>query len=248
MKSIKLSSYNNNWPLHYKNEATLIKEALTNNLIEIHHIGSTSIPGCDAKPIIDIIASAKNLQNTVIPLQNIGYDYKGEWNIPRKYGFDKKGDIDFHLHFFPDNHPEITANLLFRDYIIEHPQAMYGYISLKNTILLDKNSSLKNKMGMKNYTLKKGDFIRNILQQADFKQLRILKVNDYSEQDFVTKYCKDFTHNIDNINYCYLILYQGYLKIGYAEIYNNILQKIYVENISLKNSFIKLIHDWLDSV
>jgi GrpB-like predicted nucleotidyltransferase (UPF0157 family) len=56
MKTIEVVSYNPQWPHMYDLEAARIKEILGKELTEIHHIGSTSLPGLTAKPIIDIIA------------------------------------------------------------------------------------------------------------------------------------------------------------------------------------------------
>jgi GrpB-like predicted nucleotidyltransferase (UPF0157 family) len=59
MKHIEVVQYNDDWPKMFEQEAASIKQALGNNCIEIHHVGSTSIPGLSAKPIIDIIAVTK---------------------------------------------------------------------------------------------------------------------------------------------------------------------------------------------
>lgn len=52
---IEVVSYDANWPMQFEQEAERIKKALGSNCIEIHHIGSTSVPGLAAKPIIDMI-------------------------------------------------------------------------------------------------------------------------------------------------------------------------------------------------
>ena len=54
IKKIEVVEYDSNWPKQYENEANKIKEALDNNLIAIHHIGSTSVPGLSAKRDLDI--------------------------------------------------------------------------------------------------------------------------------------------------------------------------------------------------
>ena len=55
IKHIEVVPYNPNWSLEFAKEAASIKQALAGNIIAVHHIGSTSVAGLAAKPIIDII-------------------------------------------------------------------------------------------------------------------------------------------------------------------------------------------------
>ena len=87
MSEIKVVPYDHNWPRYFEEAAKKIKVFLGSNLIDIHHVGSTSVPGLVAKEKIDIIAVVKNGADTVDLLESAGYVYKGEWNIPLKYGF-----------------------------------------------------------------------------------------------------------------------------------------------------------------
>jgi GrpB-like predicted nucleotidyltransferase (UPF0157 family) len=81
---IEVVPYNENWPIMFDAEKAVISAALGDNCVEILHVGSTSIPGLAAKPIIDIIAIAKERQNAVTSLEKAGYTHKGERNIPLK--------------------------------------------------------------------------------------------------------------------------------------------------------------------
>ena len=60
-EKIEVVPYNPDWPKQFEIEAEKIRGALEDNLIEVHHVGSTSIPGLAAKPRIDIIAEIKDL-------------------------------------------------------------------------------------------------------------------------------------------------------------------------------------------
>lgn len=79
--------YNPDWPNIYYREATKIRKALGVNCLEIHHVGSISVPGLLAKPKIDILAGEKERQKAIKSLEAIGIDYRGEYNIPMHYGF-----------------------------------------------------------------------------------------------------------------------------------------------------------------
>lgn len=58
---ITVVDYNPNWPQAFEQEATLLRQALAGVLVEVHHIGSTSVPGLAAKPIIDILPEVNDL-------------------------------------------------------------------------------------------------------------------------------------------------------------------------------------------
>ena len=59
--TVELENYNENWKKEYEKEERLLKEVLKDDIIEIHHVGSTSIPGLKAKPVIDILIVIKDL-------------------------------------------------------------------------------------------------------------------------------------------------------------------------------------------
>ena len=121
VKLVKVVPCNLNWPQIFEAEAATIKEALQDNYLEAHHIGSTSVPGLSAKPKIDMIAVVKDQLVARKQLTEIGFKYRGEYNIPLHYGFSKRGDVDYNLHVYEEDHPEIELNLMFRDYLREHP-------------------------------------------------------------------------------------------------------------------------------
>lgn len=87
IKNIVVIPYNHDWPKQFEVEAAKIHEILGTNCLAIHHVGSTSIPGLLAKPVIDIVAVVKNPESTIKPLESLGYIYKGEFNIPMRYFF-----------------------------------------------------------------------------------------------------------------------------------------------------------------
>jgi GrpB-like predicted nucleotidyltransferase (UPF0157 family) len=115
-RHIEVVPYNHNWPSAFKTEAAKIKQALGDNCIEVHHIGSTSVPGLAAKPIIDIMLIVNNIFNGIENLESIGYQYKGEYNIPFRAYFTKDKQ-SIKLHMVEPEHGFIALNLAFRDYL-----------------------------------------------------------------------------------------------------------------------------------
>ena len=96
---ITVTDYDPLWPPKYEEESLLIKRILADNCIAIYHIGSTSVPGLAAKPIIDIMVAVKSLtkvDDTADELIKIGYEYLGEFGIAGRRYLRKGGDERTH--------------------------------------------------------------------------------------------------------------------------------------------------------
>jgi GrpB-like predicted nucleotidyltransferase (UPF0157 family) len=175
-KIIEVVEYDQEWPKLFLTESKAIAEVLGNNLIAIYHVGSTSIPGMLAKPIIDIIGVVKNICDSPTPLESIGYLYKGEWNIPFKYSFSKRSrEIKVNLHIYEASHPEIELNLIFRDKIKEDIGLFEEYKQLKIALLQEPSSFQKNNSIFTGYNLGKDLFIRKALKLAGYSGTRFLR-------------------------------------------------------------------------
>ncbi len=259
-KQIQVVQYDPNWPIIFQTLKQYIASALGENLLEIHHIGSTSVPGLAAKPKIDILAVVRNPSLAINQLETIGLQHKGEYNIPLHYGFSKRAEVNINLHMYEANHAEIELNLMFRDYLRQHLEAREAYAQLKTELLEDTSSMQKENSCFSNYTLRKGDFIRSILKAAGFNQIRILKCNDKTEwqaakllrQKYFLTHGKidDLANLFNDANNTHLVLYQGCDIIGYAHIeFSTNIKHIIVESSDgPKEQFLQLIHKWLERV
>lgn len=181
MKKIEVVQYDPSWPKYYEIEAEIIKSKLGQKLIAIYHVGSTSVPNLCAKPKIDIIAVMNDPSKQIDDLSLLGYEYRGEYNIPLHYGFSKRGDINFNLHAYERGHPEIELNLLFRDVLRSNTELKKEYYEIKHNILKSESSQQKSSSYFTNYTLKKGEFIHKVLQEAGFDRLRLIKCDHPDE-------------------------------------------------------------------
>lgn len=101
-------------------------------ITNIHHIGSTSVPGLMAKPVIDILVEVGTINvvdsyNEAMKKQ-IGYLPKGENGIPNRRYFSKGGDNRTHqVHVYQQGDEKIASHLMFRDYLITHPKVASEY-------------------------------------------------------------------------------------------------------------------------
>lgn len=229
-KQIKVVPYDPNWPKLFGNQASTIQEILGDNCIAIHHIGSTSVPGLSAKPTIDIIAEVKNGLQSITPLEKIGFSYKGEWNIPFKYGFAKREGTKVNLHVFEEGHSEIALNLTFRDYLRANPQALKEYAELKQKLLSDDTAFHKQEGQLfSGYNLGKDAFIRKILKASNFNRLRFLRCAHHEEwaaaRNFRQKYFfgphnieDPYTWTFNHPQHVHFVLSQGAEIVGYTHI------------------------------
>ena len=228
-KNIVVIPYNPHWPQTFKMESEKIKEALGSNYIAIHHIGSTSVPGLSAKPVIDMIGVVKDPEKAIQPLESLGFKYKGEYNIPMRFYFNRSEGIETNLHIYREGNPEIDLNLLFRDYLRQHSDVRDEYVKLKEDLLQKKSSYEKNNSPFTGYNLGKDAFIRKILQAANFNRIRMMKCTHYAEWEAAKRLRNKFffdplsisdpyTWTFNHPEHAHLVLYQGVEIIGYAHI------------------------------
>jgi GrpB-like predicted nucleotidyltransferase (UPF0157 family) len=129
--------YDKSWPEQYKVEAQRIHEVLGHVAVAIHHIGSTSVPGLSAKPVIDILVEVTDITEVDARAQALeaqGYDAKGEFGIPGRRYFrrdDASGVRTHQIHVFADGW-QTNRHLAFRDYLIAHPPVAETYGNLKH--------------------------------------------------------------------------------------------------------------------
>jgi len=136
MMKIVVQAYQPEWPKLFEKEANNIRAILGEEIIAIHHIGSTSVPGIKAKPVIDILPIVKHIH--VIDQYNkamddLGYEALGENGIKGRRFF-KKGENPrtHHLHIFQkDAQHEIVRHLAVRDYLKAHANTAREYGALK---------------------------------------------------------------------------------------------------------------------
>ena len=133
---ITVVDYNPLWIKKYEEESVLIKEILANNCIAIYHIGSTSITGLAAKPIIDIMVAVRSLEKVDCvegDFSKIGYEYLGEFGIEGRRYLRKGGDERTHqIHIFQaDDWNNIGRHLAFRDYMRTHEKEREKYAKIK---------------------------------------------------------------------------------------------------------------------
>lgn len=135
MRKVEVFSDHENWKLMFKEEARKLKSIFENEILHIHHIGSTSVPELKAKPIIDILPVVRDIHivdSFTDEMKYIGYESKGENGITGRRYFQKGGDNrTHHVHIYQFGSYEIKRHLAFRDYLLVHPEVKDSYGQLK---------------------------------------------------------------------------------------------------------------------
>ena len=136
-KRIQVLPYDPQWKENFQTIRQELSLALNGLALRIEHVGSTSVEGLAAKPIIDIdvvISDHMPLETVVAALSTIGYQHEGDLGIPQREAFryDGKHHLqEHHLYVCPESSPELRRHIAFRDYLRSHPEAAAEYGRIK---------------------------------------------------------------------------------------------------------------------
>jgi GrpB-like predicted nucleotidyltransferase (UPF0157 family) len=136
LRKVLVVPWDASWPGSFAAEAGQIGLALSMTTGAIHHIGSTSITGMAAKPVIDILAVVPDIEkiDECSPFMvALGYVPMGEYGLPGRRFFlkDTAGIRSHHVHVYQRGNPEIHRHLAFRDFLRTHPKDAAAYSELK---------------------------------------------------------------------------------------------------------------------
>jgi GrpB-like predicted nucleotidyltransferase (UPF0157 family) len=136
--AVRLLPHDLTWAREAVQEGRRLMEAAGGAITAVHHIGSTSIPGIVAKPIIDLMGIGPNLESIEAArpkLEALGYAWHGEYGLEGRR-FCTLSDADsgvrrFHLHCYADGDHSIRRHLAFRDYLRARPDRAQAYEAMK---------------------------------------------------------------------------------------------------------------------
>ncbi|HGM6645696.1 GrpB family protein [Serratia marcescens] len=164
MRTVAVVPYEKQWPVMFKAESSLIQALLGEVVKDVHHIGSTSVPGLSAKPVIDILLEVHNineLDKYNLEMVRAGYIARGENGIPGRRYFIKGGDQRSHqVHAFSVGDIQVLRHLAFRDYLIKNSDVAESYAEIKRAAAFDSKNDVHR------YSMLKASFIEHHLQLA----------------------------------------------------------------------------------
>ena len=160
---IVLADYDPGWPVSYEREAARVRGVLGDRVRLLEHVGSTSVPGLPAKPIVDMllaVADSADEPTYVQPMQAAGYVLRirePDWHEHRVF---KGPDTDINLHVFSDGSSEITRMLVFRDWLRTHDDERDLYLQTKRKL------AARHWVYVQDYADAKGEVVEQIAARA----------------------------------------------------------------------------------
>lgn len=165
LRPIVITDYDPAWPARYEIERVRLCEVFAPALVAIDHIGSTSVVGMRAKPLIDILVvlrEAAQLSRFDAAMHRLGYVARGAHGIAGRAYFSKdtNGVRTHHVHVFASGHPAIARHLAFRNYLAAHSDVAREYERVKAS------AAVACANDRKGYEAAKAPFITRVLDVA----------------------------------------------------------------------------------
>jgi GrpB-like predicted nucleotidyltransferase (UPF0157 family) len=132
--TVRVVPYDRRWPELYLQEEARIRHTLGTMPLVLEHVGSTSVPGLSAKPIIDIMAgrAAEHPAEQFVPLlERAGYEYRGDRGLPGREFFRRGEPRSYHIHLVEIGSPLWRDHIGFRDRLRSDAAVAAEYAALK---------------------------------------------------------------------------------------------------------------------
>ncbi len=145
---VSIVDYDDSWAAVFKELNLILQKNLGEYAISIEHIGSTSVPGLAAKPILDIdvvIESMDDFPAIVSILSKLGYIYEGDLGIKGREAFARESAevprneqtkhwLDHHLYVCPKDSEQLAKHIAFRDFLRQSPKIVQQYADIKREL------------------------------------------------------------------------------------------------------------------
>jgi Uncharacterized conserved protein len=166
LNTLVVLPYDPNWKNEFERIRDYLLEQIGDLVLEIKHVGSTSVPGLCAKPIIDIVAvmdSYDVFSAIVTRLENIGYLHEGNGGIKEREVFKRlipDEFMDYHFYVCPKDSEESRRQNIFRNALLNNKDIADEYGKLKMRLVEEVNGNRVL------YTDLKTDFISSVINRA----------------------------------------------------------------------------------
>lgn len=138
MSTVQVVDYDARWPDTYDALRRTVWSAIGDVALTVEHVGSTSVPGLAAKPIIDmdVVVPENSVRIGIARLVAIGYIHRGDLGVPRREAFHCPDNTPrHHLYLCPVGSDALRNHLAVRDHLRSHPQVAEAYGALKKALV-----------------------------------------------------------------------------------------------------------------
>jgi GrpB-like predicted nucleotidyltransferase (UPF0157 family) len=161
---IRVVEYDEQWPATFDRVARQMRAAIGERVLELHHVGSTSVVGLPAKPVIDVdlvVADPADEPAYIPDLEALGFVHLAREPWWHEHRLLKLHDPVVHLHVFGPDCPEVIRHLMFQDWLRGHPDDLAAYADAKRTAATEMNARPGGGTGM-DYNRHKEPVVRDI--------------------------------------------------------------------------------------
>ena len=140
---IEVVEYDDAWPASFARVADAIRSALGDRVLELHHVGSTSVVGLPAKPVIDVdlvVADPADEPSYVPDLEAAGFVHTIREPWWHEHRLVKCADPVAYVHIFGPDCPEVVRHLMFQSWLREHPDDLTSYAEAKRAAAAEMNA------------------------------------------------------------------------------------------------------------
>jgi GrpB-like predicted nucleotidyltransferase (UPF0157 family) len=173
-RTVVVVDYDEEWPRRFEDLRARIWPVVADVAIRIEHVGSTSVPGLAAKPIVDmtvVVTGRRDVAPTIERLATLGYRHRGDLGIEGREAFDHDRDWPRHnLYVCPEGSIGIVNQLAVRDYLRAHPDAARDYAELKKRLAAQFPDDIDS------YVFGKTDFVLDVLRRAGLTEDQLASI------------------------------------------------------------------------
>jgi GrpB-like predicted nucleotidyltransferase (UPF0157 family) len=163
-RPVVVVDYDEGWPRRFEELRARIGPSVAGVALRIEHVGSTSVPGLAAKPIIDlvvVVAARQDVSAAIDRLASLGYRHQGNLGVDDREAFEHAPDLPRHnLYVCPQATIGLVNQLAVRDYLRAHPEASRRYGELKKRLAAEFPNDIES------YVFGKTDFVLDVLRRS----------------------------------------------------------------------------------
>jgi GrpB-like predicted nucleotidyltransferase (UPF0157 family) len=185
MKRVQVVAYDPEWPRIFERIRSYVWPAVRDVAIDVEHVGSTSVPGLSAKPVIDacvVVASSGEVAACIERLASIGYVHRGNLGVPEREAFRRPQTLPrHHLYLSPRESLSLKNHLGFRDFLRSHPEAAREYGELKTSL------ARRFPEDIDSYVVGKTNFVLRILGEIGLSEMELAAIRSINQMDSLVR-------------------------------------------------------------